>query len=167
MNTIIFSHGKESGPNGTKISLLTDIANIFNFQTTSIDYRKCKDVNERVDLLRENVQQYKAGKIILVGSSMGGYVSTVIASEMKIDGLFLMCPALYLASYEVQTYTPKTQHIEIVHGWNDDIVPHENSIRFGKLNSATLHLVNDNHRLSASHDFLKQVFVRFLEKEWS
>lgn len=166
MHTIIFSHGKESGPYGTKISLLIEVAKIFNFQTTSIDYRKCKNVNERVDLLRETVQQYKGGKIILVGSSMGGYVSTVIASEIAINGLFLMCPALYLPRYDIQTYPIKTQHVEIIHGWNDDIVPHENSIKFGKLNSATLHIVNDNHRLSNSHDFLKQTFVRFLEKEW-
>ena len=164
MNTIIFSHGKESGPYGTKITQLIEVGNSLQFQSKSIDYRKCEDVNERVELLKENISNSNDEKIILVGSSMGGYVSTVVASEVKIDGLFLMCPALYLPRYDIQNYTPKTKHIEIIHGWNDDIVPHENSIRFGKMNSATLHLVNDNHRLSESHDFLKYTFLNFLQK---
>ena len=164
MNAIIFSHGKESGPNGTKITLLSEIAKKLNFQTISIDYTNCADVNERVVLLRQTMDKYSTVPKVLVGSSMGGYVSTVLACERELEGLFLMCPALYLPNYDIQAFKPKNRNIEIIHGWNDSIVPYENSIKFAKAMSAKLHLINDNHRLTASHDFLGQIFKEFLDR---
>ena len=35
-------------------------------------------------------------RLILVGSSMGGYVSTVASVSLKPAGLFLMAPAFYM-----------------------------------------------------------------------
>ena len=98
---------------------------------------------------------------------MGGYVSTVIANEMQVAGIFLMAPAFWMPAeeYTVQSYQPKTGHIEITHGLNDDIVPFENSVRFAKENAGTmLHLVPDDHRLSEFHQFLEYQFKRFLEE---
>jgi len=47
----------------------------------------------------------------------------------------------------------------------DDTVSYENSIRFAKEHNGTiLHLVPDDHRLKASHDFLAYQFQRFLER---
>jgi hypothetical protein len=37
--TIIFSHGKESGPNGSKIQLLSGVARKLGYRTHSVDYR--------------------------------------------------------------------------------------------------------------------------------
>ena len=37
---------------------------------------------------------------------------------------------------------------EIVHGWHDDIVPVENSIRFAQQNQSKIHIVNGDHRLT-------------------
>jgi hypothetical protein len=34
-----------------------------------------------------------------------------------------------------------------VHGWHDDIVPVENSIRWAREHRATLHVLDSNHRL--------------------
>ncbi len=98
---------------------------------------------------------------------MGGYVSMVVANEQPVAGLFLMAPALWMPAeeYTVQSYQPKTANIEITHGVYDDIVPYENSIRFVREHDDTvLHLVPDNHRLQASHDFLACQFRRFLEE---
>lgn len=162
MSLVIFSHGKESGPNGSKIKMLSAIAQELGFDTIAIDYTNCKNAQERVDLLKETVSKNAAVVIVLVGSSMGGYVSTVVASELDVDALFLMCPALYLNNYEVQHYLPKTNKVQIIHGWNDDVVPFENSIRFANQIKATLHLVADNHRLINSHGFLKQAFEALL-----
>ncbi|BDS15388.1 YqiA/YcfP family alpha/beta fold hydrolase [Aureispira anguillae] len=164
MAVIIFSHGKESTPNSTKIAYLSQIAQGFNFKTISIDYTHCVAVNERVRLLRDIVRNYESEPIILVGSSMGGYVSTVIACERSVNGLFLMAPAFYLANYDQQEFFPKNPNIEIVHGWQDEVVPYQNSIKFGNLTLAKLHLIDDNHRLSNSYDFLSQIFKNFLRK---
>jgi hypothetical protein len=53
----------------------------------------------------------------------------------------------------------------IVHGWHDDIVPVENSIRWAREHNAALHLLDSNHRLEDKipeicdllRDFLKRL----------
>lgn len=164
MKTVIFSHGKESGPNGTKIQILSKIAKENGCHTMSIDYRSCEDGEARIELLKKIISGLDSANLILVGSSMGGYVSVVAAKDVEIDGLFLMCPALFLSRYGTQEYSVQANHIEIIHGWQDDVVPFESSVRFGKENLAHLHLVDDNHRLSGSHQFLSQIFDSFLKK---
>lgn len=159
---VIFSHGKESGPNGAKIQLLSKIAQQMGFQTHSIDYTHCAHVSERVEMLENFMAENKTQKLVLVGSSMGGYVATVVAEKFPLEGLFLMCPALYLSNYPIQAYRPITDKIEIVHGWQDEIVPYQNSIQFGQKTNARLHLIEDNHRLSTQRAFLGETFRQFL-----
>ena len=167
---IIFSHGKESGPYGSKIKRLMDIAEECNIPSISVDYRECANADKRIALLKDTIIRsgVPSTRIVLVGSSMGGYVSTVVANEMNVAGLFLMAPALWMPAeeYSVQTYHSKTTHIEIIHGLRDDVVPHENSIRFAReVSCTTLHLVQDDHRLKDSHEFLADMFKRFIGYE--
>ena len=169
LSYVVFSHGKESGPWGTKIQRLMAVAEELGLKTISVDYRECASADERVALLHEHLNKLDIplNQVVLVGSSMGGYVSMAVANEQPVAGLFLMAPALWMTAeeYTVQSYTPKTPHIEITHGMLDDTVPYENSIRFAKEHDGTiLHLVPDDHRLKASHDFLAYQFQRFLEK---
>lgn len=161
---VIFSHGKESGPNGAKIQLLAKIAQQLDFETYSMDYTSSNAVSDRVKKLNRFIQENAAQKQVLVGSSMGGYVATVAAQDVAIEGLFLMCPALYLPDYPVQSYHPITKNIEIVHGWQDEIVPYQNSIQFGQQTNAKLHLIQDNHRLSEQRAFLGATFQQFLKR---
>lgn len=165
---IIFSHGKESGPYGSKIKRLMEVAEECKIPSVSVDYRECANADERVALLKETIAKsgVSSTRTVLVGSSMGGYVSAVVATEMPFAGLFLMAPALWMPAeeYSVQNYQPLTTRIEIVHGLHDDIVPYENSIRFARENSftTTLHLVQDDHRLKQSHELLADLFKRFI-----
>lgn len=166
---VIFSHGKESGPFGRKICRLIEVAEQLGLGVTSIDYRECANAVERVALLRATIAnlQVSTDDIVLVGSSMGGYVSMAVADELPVAGLFLMAPALWMSDeeYTLQSYSPKTDRIEITHGFSDDIVPYENSVRFAAHHrGTTLHLVDDDHRLGVSHDFLAEQFRRFLKK---
>jgi len=146
---VVFSHGKESGPHGEKIQVMRAVAQELGFKTVSIDYTACQDEVERKSLLRSYLSN-QSGKIILVGSSMGGYVSAALANEFELSALFLLCPALSLEGYERVDYTPRTDKIVLVHGWNDDVVPVESSIQFAREHKAMLHLLPDNHRLSGS-----------------
>lgn len=169
LSYVVFSHGKESGPEGSKIQRLRAEAKLFGLETKSIDYRECATASERVALLNETLKQLDTPpqQIVLVGSSMGGYVSTVMANSLPVAGLFLMAPALWMQSeeYTVQLYQPKTSKVEITHGINDEVVPYENSIRFAKEHKGTiLHLVPDGHRLKASLDFLACQFRRFIKE---
>ncbi len=165
MKLSIFSHGKESTPNGNKIRILRKVAEHYGFETIALDYTKCANASLRVDKLRDYINTRNAKTLVLIGSSMGGYVSTVLANEVNIAGLFLMCPAIYMPEneYKVQKYSPKCKNIEIIHGWNDTVVPYENSIKFGQQTKATLNLVDDNHRLINSYAFIEKRFKYFMK----
>ncbi|MCT4614915.1 MAG: S9 family peptidase [Marinifilaceae bacterium] len=166
MTTIIFSHGKESGPNGTKIQILREIAKKHNHQSISVDYTSCSTIDERYEKLKKVINFVPSSDIILVGSSMGGYLSTIASNERNVKAMFLFCPALYMSDreYGIHEYNPKCINIEIIHGWNDEIVPFENSVKFAKQCNAILNLVDDNHRLQHSHNIIKERFDFFLNR---
>jgi hypothetical protein len=50
---VIFSHGKESGPWGSKIKRLASTAEALNFSVDSIDYSGIASPDKRVDKLCE------------------------------------------------------------------------------------------------------------------
>ena len=164
MTKIIFSHGKESGPWGAKIKYLADIASANGFEVESVDYRSTELADERVNILTEVAADSIANELILVGSSMGGYVSTVFSSQHEVKGVFLLAPALGMPGYDTQYCKPKCAHVAIVHGWHDDIIPAENSIDFAKENNCTLHLIDGDHRLNDQLKLLGDLFLLFLKE---
>lgn len=157
---VLFSHGKESGPWGSKITRLANVAKEHGFSVESIDYSDILDPDLRVERLL-NVLRDEEDKCLLVGSSMGGYVSLVASESVAVEGVFLLAPALYLQSYEKHTYRNGI-NVEIVHGWSDDIVPPENSIRFAKSVGCSLHLIAGDHRLNSSIAVVEALFSQFL-----
>ena len=159
---VIFSHGKESGPWGTKIRRLAPIAEAAGHSVDSIDYTDTMDPDIRagrlVDLLAgEN------SELLLVGSSMGGYVSLVAAEQKPVRAIFLMAPALYIPGWQRQDYDPGGAQVEIVHGWSDDVIPVENSIRFAQQADCSLHLISGDHALNGSLDAIETLFRNFLQ----
>jgi len=160
---IIFSHGKESGPWGSKISKLANIGKTAGLTVESIDYSNIASPDERVnklnDYLANETQPY-----ILVGSSMGGYVSLVATQTNKPLGVFLLAPALFMPDYRHKIYTTTFSNIEIVHGWSDDIIPVEYSIKYAQQAQCTLHLIDGDHRLNSSIEQVIKLFESFLLK---
>lgn len=163
MTTVVFSHGKESGPWGTKIRAMAGTAERMGLETASVDYRGIEDPGDRIDKL---VREYhgSSDRLVLVGSSMGGHVAAAAARAVSARGLFLLAPAYYIAGYEALTPEPPAVPICIVHGWHDDIVPAENSIRYARRCNATLHLVDGDHRLTANIDEINEYLRLFLEE---
>ncbi|MGB1297205.1 MAG: alpha/beta hydrolase [Psychrobium sp.] len=164
MAKIIFSHGKESGPWGSKIKRLADIATSFGCEVDSIDYTDTFDPDERVAKLIKVLAQ-QSDDVILVGSSMGGYVSLVVSNQNNLDikGLFLLAPALYIDGYQVQEYST-SPNIEIVHGWSDDVIAPEHSIRYAQTAKCSLHLIDGDHRLNSSLETVEELFSQFLTR---
>jgi alpha/beta superfamily hydrolase len=160
---VIFSHGKESGPWGTKIRRLADAATSLGLQVESLDYTGIDDPEARVQVL-ENRMATETRPVVLVGSSMGGYVSTVVAMKHPIAGLFLLAPALYMPGYAVQEYAPHPCPISVIHGWQDAVIPWEHSVRFAQCHQANLHLLNGDHRLNDCLDPIEQLWRPFLLK---
>jgi predicted esterase len=93
---------------------------------------------------------------------MGGYVSLVAAEQVQVEAIFLLAPALYIPGYGNQEYTARNQSIEIVHGWSDDIIPPEHSIRFAREANCSLHLIPGDHRLNSSIEAVSVLFDQFL-----
>ncbi len=162
---VVFSHGKESGPWGSKIQALAAIAKACGCSVDSVDYQGVMDPDERVLLLQGYLAKEK-DSFVLVGSSMGGYVSLVAAMEYPARALFLLAPALYIPGYRHQTYQTSCP-VEIVHGWSDDIIPVANSIAFAKASRSSAHLIRGDHRLNSSLDEVKRLFQSFLHETLS
>ncbi len=163
MTTVVFSHGQESGPRGTKIRAMAGLVEGLGCTVVSIDYRGMPDPGERVDKLRRECAGVD-DVLILVGSSMGGHVATAAAEAVGAAGLFVLAPAYYVEGYEDMTPPPPEIPICIVHGWHDDIVPAENSIRFARACAATLHLVDGDHRLTDNIDEINEYLRGFIER---
>lgn len=160
---VIFSHGKESGPWGFKIKRLSLLAERAGCNVESIDYTDQMDPDLRVERLM-TVLQSEEDSFMLVGSSMGGYVSLVASAQVEAKGLFLLAPALYIADFKVQEYPSRSPCIEIVHGWSDDIIPVENSIRYAREADCSLHVISGDHPLNDSIDVVESLFQSFLHR---
>jgi alpha-beta hydrolase superfamily lysophospholipase len=145
-NTVVFSHGKESGPWGAKITAMAAVVQELALGVESVDYQGIDDPGERVRKLISSGQALRA-PLVLVGSSMGGHVSAAAARPLDARALFLLAPAFYMSGFE--DYTPQDVSVPtaIVHGWRDQIVPVENSVRWAREHRAALHVVNSDHRL--------------------
>lgn len=158
---VIFSHGKESGPWGSKIKRLAQRAQAHGCSVDSIDYTDLPDDAEaRVARLAERVEQERSPPI-LVGSSMGGYVSLSCAMQRSCTALFLLAPALYIDGYQQQEYSLDIP-VEIVHGWSDTVIPVENAIRYAKADKKMLHLLDGDHRLNDVLDQVEMLFEQFM-----
>ena len=160
-NLLVFAHGKESGPWGTKISHLAQTAQSCGFEVLSPDYSHTPDPQARVEHLLSLAP--RARRLVLVGSSMGGYVSALACAELKPAALFLMAPALYFAGWDQEPEGIPTL-CSVVHGWHDDIVPLAQAQRFAKRHSAALHIVDSGHTLNDQLDLLDVLLRQQLQQ---
>jgi alpha/beta superfamily hydrolase len=158
---VVFSHGQESGPWGSKIAAMSEIARAEGFEIESVDYQGIDDPQDRVTRLLAFCKDLR-GSLVLVGSSMGGWVSVAGSSLLQARGMFLLAPALYMPGYEKFSPRPAKCQTTIVHGWRDDVVPVENSIRFAHEQQATLHVLDSDHGLLDQIRAINHFFSYFL-----
>lgn len=158
---VVFAHGKESGPWGFKITALAEIARQRGYAVDSPDYSFTFDPDERVRHLLE--LRPTARQLVLVGSSMGGYVSAFASRVLAPQGLFLIAPAFYMPGYDAEP-EPRAGHIAVVHGWRDDIIPVAHALRFAERHRAALHVLDSDHTLNAHVPSLERLFGLFLDQ---
>ena len=158
---VVFSHGKESGPWGSKIAAMAEVARSEGFEADSVDYRGIDDPKDRVTRLLSFCRDLR-GDLVLVGSSLGGHVTTSASSLLRARGLFLLAPAFYMPGHEAETPKPADCPLTIVHGWKDEVVPVENSIRYAREYGATLHIIDADHRMQDQITVINYLFEYFL-----
>lgn len=154
-NLVCFAHGKESGPWGTKITHLATVARERGFEVISPDYSHTHDPRARVEQLIALAPQ--ARRLVLAGSSMGGYVSAHACAALRPAALFLMAPALYFPGWDAEPQGIPAL-TSVVHGWRDDIVPVERGLRFAQTHRAALHVLDADHALNDQLPALARVF---------
>jgi predicted esterase len=158
---VVFSHGSDGTPFGTKIRALYEIAESEGYEVAAVDYSGVADPDERVQMLQEFCRGFSS-HLVLVGSSLGGYVSLAAAPTLHARGVFLMAPAIHAAGIPPLKRGLPDCPIALVHGWRDEVIPYEQSMRFANENRLTLHLVESDHRLHSAIPFLRFLFQYFL-----
>jgi surfactin synthase thioesterase subunit len=158
---IVFSHGQESGPWGTKIKIMASLASSLDCHVSSIDYQGIKEPQDRVAKLIKECSDIPE-PICLVGSSMGGFVATAAAYDVKAIGLFVLAPAYFIQGFDHSLIKSIDIPMEIVHGWNDNIVPVENSIRYAQSQHAKLHILDGDHGLTDNIQEINNYFEIFI-----
>lgn len=160
---VFISPGVSGFPDTPKLRLLSQVAKTKGLQVEVLDCTQIQDPEVRVErLLKAGVLDCKHS--ILVGSSMGGYVSAVAAETHEVDGLFLLSPVLYLPPYKNLDPCPQAKFISIVHGLQDNIVPPENVRRFARKFSGDLHLLQSDHSLDEHLPEIRVLFGQFLDR---
>ena len=153
---IIFAHGMEGSPNGSKIRSLREAG----FEVLAPDFQGMA-LEERVDLLLRVCEEYRTASAVLAGSSDGGLAASIVAMRMPdaFRGLLLCAPALHLNEPPLDAQTvliaPKGMKTAIIHGIDDDIVPISCSIEYAERSGEDIvafHQVDDGHRLADSHE---------------
>lgn len=157
---VCFAHGKESGPWGTKITRLAEVARARGFDVMSPDYTFTQDPKERVAHLLRLAP--RAETLVLAGSSMGGYVAAMACAALKPRALFLMAPALYFPGWDEEPPGCPALSL-VVHGWDDDIVPVQRAIDFARRNRAVLQVLPSGHTLNDQLAALARAFDDLLE----
>lgn len=161
MSLVLFAHGKESGPWGTKSLALAAVARRLGWRFLSPDLSSTPDAEARIALFLAALPA-EPGTLVLIGSSMGGYVATCASAQIRPAGLLLLAPAFYLPGYHNQDPHPWAGRTVVVHGREDDLVPPEHAWRFAERHRAEFHLLADGHPLTGSVPFLEALLARML-----
>ena len=163
--TVILSHGLESGPQATKVSALATVCDALGWASVRPDYRDL-DVSRdprAIDarIARGLEQAPGEGRVVFAGSSMGAFTSGLASLRRASAGLFLLALPIAIPGYE-HAFDAADVPTALVHGWNDELCPVDAAIDFARAHGAVLHLVDDDHGLSAHVEFCAGMFGRFL-----
>jgi predicted esterase len=148
---IVFAHGKEGNPNGTKATKLREE---FGADTVLVPLLSGKSHVERAAVLLETISNLDE-EYILIGSSMGGATALLSLNDLLINSknklpkhLLLLAPVL--VSPMDLGGVPTT----IIHGDKDKVVLFDGSASFADRFGCKLISVKDDHSLVGSLDVI-------------
>jgi predicted alpha/beta-hydrolase family hydrolase len=160
---IILSHGSDSSPDATKISALAAVAESLGWRTQRPDYRAddtrglAGSVASRIARLRATIESLGSPPL-LVGSSMGAFVSGLASVDAPVAGLLLLATPSeipgYARSFDLRPGVPTM----LIHGWRDEVCPLAGVQAFAARRRLPLLVLDDNHRLT---DSMEAITVQF------
>jgi predicted alpha/beta-hydrolase family hydrolase len=166
---IILSHGLHSDPGATKISALAAQADAQGWHTQRPDYRDddargvdgC--VSPRIARLRATVEALPAPPL-LVGSSMGAFVSALVSLDVPVLGLLLLATPSAIPGYARSLDLRSGVPTMLIHGWRDDVCLPAGVQSFAAPRRLPLLMLDDDHRLGASMHIVGLQFQSLLDQ---
>lgn len=166
---IILSHGSDSSPDATKVSLLAALAESLGWHTQRPDYGAddarghAGSVAPRIARLRATVEALDAPPL-LVGSSMGAFVSGLVSLDVPVAGLLLLATPSeipgYARAFDLREGVPTL----LIHGWRDQVCPLAGVHALAARRRLPLLMLDDDHRLASSMDAIAAEFLRMLDQ---
>lgn len=153
---LLFLHGLESGPHGTKYQSLKK-----HFpQIISPDCTGVSDPERRLQIIIKCIEPMK-DSFFVVGSSMGGLMALLLQQAIpeRITGMVLCAPALMRPAASGLTANNLPPAV-IIHGIQDTVVPIDSSRKFG----LPLLEVEDDHSLRRSLPIIISETIKMYEK---
>lgn len=166
--TILLSHGSGAGPEATKVSALAALADGRGWRTHRLDYREddarghAASVAPRLARLNAAIAACEAPPL-LVGSSMGAFVSALASLEHPVAGLFLLATPEAIPGFDVALDARQDVPTLLVHGWRDEICPLDDIYAFAGRRQLPLLILDDDHRLGGSLAVVERQFEQFLD----
>lgn len=167
----IISHGLQSSAAATKATALAEVGQTLGWQCIRPDYRDLDqsqahaplgDVAARIARLQSLAREHAGAPLVLAGSSMGAFVSARVSLVVPVRGLYLMAPPAKLEGNPMSLEAAVVP-TWILHGWDDELIPASEVMRWAAPRRDRLLLVNDSHRLANHVQFAAEDFGRFLE----
>ncbi len=141
---VLFLHGKESGPHGSKYKALVKAG----FAVTSPDLQEL-DLPDRVRVV-ESILTREVFDVV-VGSSLGGATAILASQSYPVPAMVLCAPAVGFLDNQDLKFPTKCM---VLQGKGDAIVPHQDVLNFCLAWDLSLTTVQDDHRLGNHTDTL-------------
>jgi len=176
-----YIHGYLSSPDSTKGSILNQSLGV-----ESIEYRDCEPeylvISDCLKRINEAIKDDPDP--ILIGSSLGGFLTAKIALEnLNIKKIVLFNPAIIPIDYDISKIFDMPQRILsdmkeprffsekinakilILMGTRDDVVPNSWVKSFAKSQDAEIIELEDDHSLSENVNKIPDIIKDFLKKD--
>ncbi|HEV2621131.1 MAG TPA: alpha/beta fold hydrolase [Frateuria sp.] len=166
--TILLSHGSGSSPEATKVSALAALAEGRGWRTRRPDYRE-DDAHGHAGSVAPRLARLNAAIAacdtppVLVGSSMGAFVSALASLEHPVAGLFLLATPEAIPGLDIALDARQDVPMLLLHGWRDEVCPLDHIYAFAGRRQLPLLVLDDDHRLGGSLAAIERQFALFLD----
>jgi pimeloyl-ACP methyl ester carboxylesterase len=156
---VVFLHGLETGPHGSKYQALRRLFP----ELMAPDCEGVLDIEQRLGIIERELRG--RSQLVLVGSSFGGLAAVLFASRHPelVAGAVLCAPAVHrLDLLQLGALPAETV---IIHGRRDEIVPLAASEALvARFPFVRLLAVDDEHRLADSLELLGREVVAMVQR---
>lgn len=128
---IILAHGRALNRDSKDMAYLARAARARGLTVERVNDPDSQDYQLREARLRTRVAA-EPEPVLLGGFSMGAHNAARVAAALpeRVRALFLIAPPFYHPRYSATPLPRPPQPLTLVHGWQDEVIPWEESLRY-------------------------------------